>query len=155
MRKLVLALALFLPSISLAQSVTPQASQKLIFNGSATNHAINAINWTGFYRVDSYHCVSYNVIYTRHLASDVTLQCETADDGATVAGSGYTLEVITATSSGGVSTTKTNVLDHPVTTSEKWAWTICDIPMLYLNCGATGTGADASDTWAFTIKGLN
>lgn len=107
--------------------------------------AINATAYTGWIRTNIFKSIALEINYTYSAATAVTMSCETSDDGSLANGAGFDIHVIESPV-GGTMTTRPAVWSNPVAASEKWTWTIDNLPQDYINCWFDGTSADGSDT---------
>ncbi len=116
--------------------------------------AINSARWTGWIEVQERRSLVVEVSYTYSAASAVTMRCETSDDASTANDSGFDLHILSDSGTAGTSSSVTHTWENSVSASEKWSWTVSNLPHNYVNCVFNGTGADASDKVTVKTRGV-
>lgn len=117
--------------------------------------AINSARWTGWVSVPERRSIVIEVSYTWSAASAVTMRCETSDDNTTANDSGFDLPILSDSATAGTSDSYAHTWSNPVSASEKWSWTVSNLPHLYVNCVFNGTGADADDKVTVKTRGVS
>ena len=117
--------------------------------------AINASRWTGWILVIDKRSVTLEINYTWSAATAVTMRCETTDDASVANDSGWDLQIIEDSATSGTSNSFIHTWSNAVSASEKWSWSVSNLPHDYLNCKFDGTAADGSDKVTVKYKGIS
>ena len=116
--------------------------------------AINSARWTGWRAVDEDRSIAIEINYTWSAATAVTMRCETTDDASTANDSGFDLHILSDSATAGTSDSVTHTWSNAVSASEKWTWTVSNLPHNYINCVFNGTSADGSDKVTVKTRGV-
>lgn len=116
--------------------------------------AISAARWTGWVEVQERRSLVLEIDYTWSAASAVTMRCETSDSAATANDSGFDLHILSDSATAGTSSSVTHTWSNAVSASEKWSWTVSNLPHNYVNCVFNGTSADGSDKVTVKTRGV-
>src|SRR3990167_7431738 len=150
------AVALVLGAFALkAGAATVQMYKSALAATSIAATAINSIAWTGWIPVPDSRSVALEIGYTYSAGTAVTMRCETSDVSTTANDSGYDLHILSDSATAGPSTSVTHTWSNAISAaSEKWTWTVRNLPEEWINCGFTATTGDASDVATVKYKAV-
>ena len=110
-----------------------------------TNDAINTAVWTGWLPVHEFGAVVFEISHTYSAGTDVSMTCQTSDDPSTTAGSGYDVQKLQDSATAGTSDGYAHIWREPSGATNKWTWTVGNLPHDLINCSFVATGGDANN----------
>lgn len=123
--------------------------------GLASATAIDSAVWTGWMPVDSRRSIVLEITYTWNAGTAVTMVCESANPTLPANDAGFEVHQLSDSATVGTSTSVQHTWSNAVGASEKWTWTVSNLPHDYINCAITATGGNANDKAAVRYRGVS